>query len=200
MARTQKKYGLSDPDSTLVDLPSSKMLALCQLLSEHPGEPGLVFSPFRQELEMLEMTLRERGYQVYRLDGSCSGGSRERMLDRMRDWLRENPNQPLVLLLQSRAGGVGLNLQEFSRVYLMTPDWNPSNDLQAIARSHRLGQQRRVYVKTLVLREPTSIDHRILQVQRKKSDWMTSLLGEPGKLDRIRKFRFTDSVWSELLL
>ena len=149
---------------------------------------------------MLETTLRKRGYQVYRLDGSCSGGSRKRMLDRMRSWLRANPQKPLVLLLQSRAGGVGLNLQEFSRVYLMTPDWNPSNDLQAIARSHRLGQPRSVYVKTLVLREPTSIDHRILQVQRKKSEWMTRLLGESGKLDRIRKCRFTDSVWSELLL
>lgn len=179
---------------------SSKMLGLFHLLSEHPTEPSLVFSPFRQELEMLERELRDRGYQVYRLDGSCNGFRRERMLCDMRTWLATGMAKPMVMLLQSRAGGVGLNLQEFSRVYLMTPDWNPSNDLQAIARSHRLGQKRPVYVKTLVLRDENSIDHRILRIQRRKSDEMTELLGESMKLDQLRRVRFNSTVWDELFL
>lgn len=47
---------------------------------------------------------------------------------------------PQVLLLQSRAGGVGLNLQMFNAVLIPSLDWNPSSETQAIARSFRRGQ------------------------------------------------------------
>lgn len=39
-----------------------------------------------------------------------------------------------VLLLSSKAGGVGLNIIGANRLVLFDPDWNPANDLQAMAR------------------------------------------------------------------
>lgn len=191
-----KKYQIANRHRFTFAEVSSKMLAVAELLGEHPTEPGLVFSPFRQELELLESYLTGLDYQVYRFDGSLSGGARGTLLARMRANLGKVPT---VMLIQSRAGGVGLNLQEFSRVYLMTPDWNPSNDLQAIARAHRLGQTKTVWVKTLVIRDPHSIDHRILQIQRKKGDLMESLLGERFGLDGSRRARFTAETWGQLL-
>jgi hypothetical protein len=55
-------------------------------------------------------------------------------------------------------------------------------------------------VKTLVLRDENSIDHRILRIQRRKSDEMTELLGESMKLDQLRRVRFNSTVWDELFL
>lgn len=44
-----------------------------------------------------------------------------------------------VLLLSTRAGGVGINLQVADTIILFDSDWNPQMDLQAISRAHRIG-------------------------------------------------------------
>lgn len=43
----------------------------------------------------------------------------------------------VVFLLSAKAGGVGLNLIGASRLVLIDSDWNPSHDLQSMARIHR---------------------------------------------------------------
>jgi hypothetical protein len=43
----------------------------------------------------------------------------------------------VLFLLSAKAGGVGLNLIGASRLVLIDSDWNPSHDLQAMARIHR---------------------------------------------------------------
>jgi SNF2 family DNA or RNA helicase len=100
-----------------------------------------------------------------------------------------------VLLIQIAAGGVGLNLQAYDRVYLLSPDWNPCNEIQAIGRAHRLGQKSAVVVRRLVLVDPKDefsvIDKRILAVQQNKRDLISDLLSEPklrenGKATRFR--------------
>lgn len=44
----------------------------------------------------------------------------------------------VVFLLSSKSGGTGLNLIGASRLILFDSDWNPSTDLQAMARIHRV--------------------------------------------------------------
>ena len=51
-----------------------------------------------------------------------------------------------VLILQIQTCCEGLNLQQFSEVYFVSPDWNPSIEDQAIARCHRFGQTEPVIV------------------------------------------------------
>ena len=58
-----------------------------------------------------------------------------------------------VFLLTTRAGGLGLNLQAANTVIIYDSDWNPQGDLQAIARCHRLGQQKEVKVYRLLTRQ-----------------------------------------------
>lgn len=43
----------------------------------------------------------------------------------------------VLFLLSAKAGGVGLNLIGASRLILIDSDWNPSHDLQSMARIHR---------------------------------------------------------------
>lgn len=68
-----------------------------------------------------------------------------------------------VFLVSTKAGGLGLsklvcvfqhttdacigiNLTKASTVIMCDSDWNPQNDLQAIARAHRIGQMKVVKV------------------------------------------------------
>jgi DNA repair and recombination protein RAD54B len=51
-----------------------------------------------------------------------------------------------IFLLSSKAGGVGLNLIGASRLILYDIDWNPANDMQAMARIWREGQKRTVQI------------------------------------------------------
>ena len=55
-----------------------------------------------------------------------------------------------VMLLSTRAGGLGLNLIAADHVIIFDSDWNPQNDLQAQARVHRIGQQKKVKIYRLV--------------------------------------------------
>merc|ERR1712100_666155 len=58
--------------------------------------------------------------------------------------------QRFVMLLSTRAGGLGLNLTAADIVIIFDSDWNPQNDLQAMARAHRIGQTRAVRVYRLL--------------------------------------------------
>ena len=55
-----------------------------------------------------------------------------------------------VMLLSTRAGGVGINLVAADTVVVYDSDWNPQNDVQAMARCHRIGQTRKVTVYRLL--------------------------------------------------
>jgi SNF2 family DNA or RNA helicase len=56
-----------------------------------------------------------------------------------------------VLILQIQTCCEGLNLQQFSEVYFVSPDWNPAIEDQAIARCHRFGQTEPVSVFRFVM-------------------------------------------------
>ncbi|KAK3117754.1 hypothetical protein LTR53_000564 [Teratosphaeriaceae sp. CCFEE 6253] len=57
-----------------------------------------------------------------------------------------------VLLMDVKQAAFGLNLSSASRIYFVNPVCRPNIEAQAIKRAHRIGQTRKVYVETLVLR------------------------------------------------
>ena len=154
---------------------SKKHEMLLAMILSHPDEKALVFTQFTGETDRIQELLRACDVPVFRLDGGVDSVER---LVRIEAFRRAPPNA--VFLIQIRAGGVGLNLQESSRVYITSPAWNPATELQAIGRSHRTGQTRPVVVRKLVYRDVSddipSVDECIVNLQVTKSQVCADIL------------------------
>ncbi|RYE99796.1 MAG: hypothetical protein EOO41_00550, partial [Methanobacteriota archaeon] len=131
---------------------SGKFDALHRLLPAllAAGHRVLLFSQMTTLLDLIEDLLGMLSIEFVRLDGRVAAGERHGIISSFND-----PSSPVrVFLLSTRAGGVGLNLQSADTVILFDSDWNPQQDLQAQARAHRLGQERRVQVIRFVSQGP----------------------------------------------
>jgi TATA-binding protein-associated factor len=64
------------------------------------------------------------------------------------------------MISTTSVGGYGLNLTGADTVIFMEHDWNPMKDMQAIDRTHRLGQTRKVNVYRLIVLN--SLEEKIL--------------------------------------
>ena len=91
---------------------------------------------------MIKTELSKNGIESELYHGSMSSYERQAILAKF----PKDSVSKKVLIIQIKAGGVGLNLQQFTSVFIISPDWNPSNEIQAIARAHRIGQSKKVEV------------------------------------------------------
>lgn len=162
---------------------------LTQLRSDDKTIKSLVFSQFVNFLDLIAFRLQRAGFQICRLEGNMSPEARNRTIKHF----MENPGVT-VFLVSLKAGGVALNLTEASRVYLMDPWWNPSVEVQAMDRIHRLGQHRPIIVKRMVIEN--SIESRIIELQNKKSAMIEAAIGkDDGAMGRLSvsdlRFLFT---------
>ncbi len=128
---------------------SGKMILLDKLLPKlkSEGHKVLIFSQFIMMLDMLAEYCRLRGYLHETLDGRVLGNERQKAIDRF-----NMDKDSFVFLLSTRAGGVGINLTAADTCIIFDSDWNPQNDIQAMARCHRIGQTKDVKVYRLVSR------------------------------------------------
>ena len=168
---------------------SKKMETLFELIASHPSEKSLVFCQFVEEMNHIEESLLANEHEVFRIDGSVDQGTRVQRLAQF----RESENKGAVFVIQIKAGGQGLNLQEATRVYITSPSWNPATELQAIARSHRTGQTQRVVVRKLVYsgtEDLPSIEEAMMALQGHKALICSEVLNDPriaGQLPECSK-------------
>jgi len=128
---------------------SGKLVLLDKLLPKlkREGHRVLIFSQMSRMLDILDDYFQHREYMYERIDGSITGQARQEAIDRF-----QKHDDIFAFLLTTRAGGVGINLMAADTVIIFDSDWNPMNDLQAIARAHRIGQKRQVQVYRLITR------------------------------------------------
>ncbi|WRT64679.1 uncharacterized protein IL334_001613 [Kwoniella shivajii] len=124
---------------------------------------SIVFSQWTTMLDRISDMLDEANIRYARLDGTMTREERSRAIDALK-----YKKQVEVLLVSTRAGGVGLNLTVASRCYLVDPYWNPSVESQAIDRIHRMGQTRPVLAVKLMIKD--SIEERLDKIQKKKAN------------------------------
>jgi non-specific serine/threonine protein kinase len=79
-----------------------------------------------------------------------------------------------IFLISLRAGGFGLNLTAADYVILYDPWWNPAVEMQAIDRTHRIGQDKQVFAYKLITRD--SVEEKILQLQDRKKELVADLI------------------------
>ena len=113
------------------------------------GHRVLIFSQMTSMLNILEDYLRLKSFGYERIDGNVQGIERQNAIDRFNS---EN-SKSFVFLISTKAGGVGINLTSADTVVIYDSDWNPQNDLQAMARCHRIGQKSQVSVYRLLSRK-----------------------------------------------
>jgi DNA repair protein RAD16 len=101
------------------------------------------------------------GLGVRILHGGMNVKSRDETLNDLRE-----DNSVRGLLMSLKSGGVALNLTVASEVFLMDNWWNPAAEMQAIDRTHRLGQYRPVRAVRFI--SEGTVEERVLELREKK--------------------------------
>nr|RBQ99032.1 hypothetical protein FVER53263_03350 [Fusarium verticillioides] len=126
-----------------------------------PPVKSVVFSYWTKMLDLVQKALLRAGLSCERIDGQSSIKQRDTALSRF-------ANDPCctVMLTTLGSGGEGIDLTSANHVHLLEPHWNPMAEEQAIARVHRIGQQRHVTATKYITAD--SIEEYVQSVQVKK--------------------------------
>lgn len=156
---------------------SAKVDALLEQLDEilSEGHKALVFSQFTSLLSIVRDHLDEKKVSYEYLDGKTR--KREEKVRRF----QEDPACSLFLI-SLKAGGSGLNLTAADYVFILDPWWNPAVEAQAIDRTHRIGQTRRVFAYRLIARD--TVEEKILELQKSKRQLADALISADDSVIR----------------
>ncbi|KAH9811713.1 SNF2 family N-terminal domain [Teratosphaeria destructans] len=137
---------LGDLEDSLDPALSAKVSILMEILrlSKECGDQVLLFSHSIPTLNFLQQLFKDKNITHGRLDGKSA------MKDRLPLIEAFNAKEFNVLLISTRTGGTGLNIQGANRVIIFDFSFNPSWELQAVGRAYRFGQQKPVYVYRFV--------------------------------------------------
>ncbi|KAE9403438.1 hypothetical protein BT96DRAFT_1016994 [Gymnopus androsaceus JB14] len=166
--------------------PSIKMIQLVEYIKEWEavGDKTICYSQWTSMLDLIEVLFSRHGIRSLRFDGKMDRKSRDRTLAQFR-----KADGPKVILISTKSGGVGLNLVAANRIVNMDLSWNYAAESQAYDRAHRIGQEKPVYVKRLVVTD--TIEERLLQLQDVKTGLAEAALGE-GTGTKLKKLSMKD--------
>lgn len=124
-----------------------KLLVLKTLLRKwkRAKHKVLFFSNSTVLLDIVESFILKLNLRSLRLDGDTPQQERQALCKEFNE-----DKHVFLMLVSTKAGGVGLNLTGAQKVVIFDPSWNPSDDLQAQDRAYRIGQTQRVEVYRLV--------------------------------------------------
>ena len=157
------RQSLFFPDKRLIQWDCGKLQVLDTLLRQlHRDEHRcLIFTQMTKMLNVLESWINIAGYNYLRLDGATKTEDRQKLMDRF-----NGSTKYFIFILATRAGGLGINLTGADTVIFYDSDWNPTIDLQAQDRAHRIGQTKQVTIYRLV--SESTVEENILRKSNQK--------------------------------
>ena len=145
------------------------------------GHKALVFSQFTSLLAIVRDRLDKHSIRYEYLDGKSH--NRKAIVERF-----QNDDSCPVFLISLKAGGHGLNLTAADYVFILDPWWNPAVEMQAIDRTHRIGQTRRVFAYRIIARD--TVEEKVIALQNSKRDLANAIVTANDSL--IRKLTVED--------
>jgi len=134
----------------------------------------LIFSQFVQALHYIKRHLDDNAINYSYIDGTVDVAGRGEMIKAFQE-----DDGVGVFLLSLKAGGVALNLTAADYVVIFDPWWNPAVEAQAIDRTHRIGQTKKVIVYRMVMAD--SIEEKMLRLQEQKKALVDNLITSDTK-------------------
>ena len=164
--------GVGDPAGGGYPNVSAKLEELIREIEENVGHhKALVFSQFTSMLQLIRQALEEKGIPYLYLDGGVPAEERRRAVSQFQE-----EEDTRIFLISLKAGGVGLTLTAADYVYLVDPWWNPATEQQAIDRTHRIGQEKKVFAYRMICRD--TVEEKILQLQERKKSLASDLIAD----------------------
>ncbi|GAB7361681.1 hypothetical protein MBLNU230_g1730t1 [Neophaeotheca triangularis] len=184
---------------------SGKFIVLDKLVEElvvKKGKKILIFAGWTTTLNLVEDLLALKGFngrgaglRYLRFDGSTGRAKRNLGIRMFNDLTSDYK----IMLVSTRAGGLGINLASASDVVFMDEDWNPQVTVQAEARSHRIGQTQKVTVYKLCTQG--TVEEQMMGRIRKKlylsakiTESMRNIHGDDGTSKKRKRGPVSDAL------
>jgi len=157
---------------------SCKLHALMNMLPDfvEEGRKAIIFSQFTSMLDLIEKDLKKAKLNYTTLTGKTQ--NRRACVERF-----QSGEVPLMLI-SLKAGGTGLNLTAADTVIHYDPWWNPSVELQATDRAHRIGQDKPVFVYKFITQN--TVETKILAMQQHKRELVEGILSNSVNTSKIK--------------
>lgn len=157
---------------------SIKYQRLCEILTEivEQNEKILLFTSYQKMFDILEKDISERfDIPVFKINGNTPVNDRQGIVDTFNEY-----EGSVLLALNPRAAGTGLNITAANHVIHYNLEWNPALEDQASARSYRRGQKKTVFVYRFFYQNTVEqiVNERI---DRKREIARVAIVGTDGK-------------------
>ena len=139
-----------------------------KIKKQHPEDKIIIFTTYLGIQDSIVELLEKEGLKVELFNGSLSSDEKNQAI---KDFEKEGD-----VLVSSKSGGEGRNLQFASHLINYDLPWNPMEVEQRIGRIHRIGQEKDVNIYNLVLSD--SIEELILDRLYEKIDLFNVAIGE----------------------
>lgn len=153
---------------------------------QQKNEKAVIFTHFKRMQAILKKVLLDR-YKI-----NCSVINGDVKGDRMRiiDHFQETPGFS-VIILSTRAAGVGITVTAANNVIHYTRSWNPAVENQASDRVYRIGQEKEVniYYPISISNRGKTVDERLNEVLKRKRALAQNII-IPSKRIKVGKQDF----------
>lgn len=151
------------------------------------GDKVLMFSQYLDTLDEAERNLSR--LRPLKYVGALNELERTRRIDAF----QAEHSRHQMMLLQTKAGGVGITLTAANRVVHFDSWWNPAVQSQATARAHRIGQSKTVFETTLV--SANTIEERIQELLQSKRELFDRAINDLS-VDGVARLLTRDEMYS----
>lgn len=157
---------------------SVKYQRLCEILAEivEHNEKVILFTSYQKMFDILEKDIPARFcIPVFKINGNTPVVDRQGIVDTFNAY-----EESVLLALNPRAAGMGLNITAANHVIHYNLEWNPALEDQASARAYRRGQEKTVFVYRFFYQNTVEqiVNERI---DRKREIAKVAVVGTDGK-------------------